>query len=135
MATSESITPEAPVVTTASTSTAPIPSGAVVPPEGGFIGVVLPFVFIFVVFYFLMIRPQQKKFKTHQAMISAVRRGDKVVTSGGIVGKVTKVDTDDNILHVEIAEDVVIKVIATTLSSVEAAEKPVNDNAKDKKKK
>jgi preprotein translocase subunit YajC len=66
--------------------------------------------------YFLMIRPQQKRLKDHQAMVAAVRRGDTVVTSGGIIGKVTKVD--DQELQVEIAEGVKIKVVRSTVSEV-----------------
>lgn len=77
----------------------------------------LPLVLIFVVFYFLLIRPQQKKMKEHRALIEAIRRGDVVTTSGGIIGKVTKVG-DDGILQVEIAEGVRIKVLRATISEV-----------------
>jgi preprotein translocase subunit YajC len=77
---------------------------------------IVPTVLIIGIMYFLMIRPQQKRLKEHQAMIAAVRRGDTVVTSGGIVGKVTKVD--ENELQVEIAEGVRIKVVRGTLSEV-----------------
>ncbi len=90
---------------------------------------VLPLVFIFVVFYFLLIRPQQKKYKQHQAMITAVKRGDKVVTGGGIHGKVTKVE--DTTVSVQIAEGVEIQVEKVTLSNVltKGTEgKPSNDN-------
>ena len=66
--------------------------------------------------YFLMIRPQQKRLKDHQAMIAAIRRGDTVVTSGGILGKVTKVD--DQELQVEIADGVRVKVVRGTVSEV-----------------
>jgi preprotein translocase subunit YajC len=68
------------------------------------------------IMYFLMIRPQQKRLKDHQAMVAAVRRGDTVVTSGGIIGKVTK--ADDQELQVEIAEGVKIKVVRSTVSEV-----------------
>ncbi len=77
----------------------------------------LPLVLIFAIMYFLMIRPQQKKMKEHQAMVAAVRRGDKVVTAGGIVGKVTKV-LDDNEIEVEIATDTVVRIKQATLSTV-----------------
>jgi preprotein translocase subunit YajC len=76
-----------------------------------------PLVFIFIIMYFLMIRPQQKKLAAHKAMMAAVRRGDQVVTGGGIVGKVTKV-ADDNMVEVEIADGVKVKVIKSTLSQV-----------------
>lgn len=77
----------------------------------------LPLVLIFAIMYFLMIRPQQKKMKEHQAMVAAVRRGDKVVTAGGIVGKVVKV-LDDNEIEVEIATDTVVRIKQSTLSNV-----------------
>jgi preprotein translocase subunit YajC len=77
---------------------------------------IVPTVLIIGIMYFLMIRPQQKRLKDHQAMIAAIRRGDTVVTSGGIIGKVTK--ADDNELQVEIAEGVRIKVVRGTVSEV-----------------
>jgi preprotein translocase subunit YajC len=90
----------------------------------------LPLVLIFVVFYFLLIRPQQKKMQAHRAMIGAVKRGDKVVTAGGVIGTVAKVD--DAELLVEIAKDVRIKVVKGTLSEVidkTAQAKPANDTS------
>jgi preprotein translocase subunit YajC len=77
---------------------------------------IVPTVLIIGIMYFLMIRPQQKRLKEHQAMVSALRRGDTVVTSGGIIGKVTKVD--DQELQVEIAEGVRIKIVRSTVSEV-----------------
>ena len=91
----------------------------------------LPLILIMVVFYFLLIRPQQKKMREHQAMISAVKVNDKVVTAGGVHGKVTKVE--DDVVSVSIADGVEVKVEKATLSQV-AQKKPVNDNdAKTKK--
>jgi preprotein translocase subunit YajC len=75
-----------------------------------------PLVLIFVVFYFLLIRPQQKKMKTHRDMIAALRRGDKVLTGGGIIGTVVK--AEDNELLVEIAKDVRVRVARSTISEV-----------------
>lgn len=75
------------------------------------------FAMIFVVFYFLIIRPQSKKYKQHLAMISSIKRNDKVVTAGGIVGKVTKVQ-DNGELLVEIAKGVEVAIVASTVSSV-----------------
>jgi preprotein translocase subunit YajC len=90
---------------------------------------IVPTVLIIGIMYFLMIRPQQKRVKEHQAMIAAIRRGDTVVTSGGIVGKVTKVD--DNELQVEIAEGVRIKVVRGTISEVRTkGEAPASPKAK-----
>ena len=77
----------------------------------------LPLVLIFVVFYFLLIRPQQKKMKHHKAMVGALRRGDKVVTAGGLIGTVTKV-IDDNEMQVELAEGVRVRVVRGTISEV-----------------
>ena len=86
--------------------------------DGGF-ATLLPLVLIFVVFYFLLIRPQQKRAKDHRNMLAAVRRGDKVVTGGGIMGTVTKVVNDDE-LAVEIAEGIKIRVQRTLLASVQS---------------
>ncbi|MGB2932755.1 MAG: preprotein translocase subunit YajC [Methyloceanibacter sp.] len=77
---------------------------------------IVPTVLIIGIMYFLMIRPQQKRLKEHQAMISGIRRGDNVVTAGGILGKVTKVDEQE--LQVEIAEGIRVKVLRTTVSEV-----------------
>jgi len=77
----------------------------------------MPLVLIFVVFYFLLIRPQQKKMKAHRELISALKRGDKVLTAGGIVGTVVKVE-DDNMLLVEIAKDVRVRVARGTISEL-----------------
>ena len=66
----------------------------------------MPLVLIFVVFYFLLIRPQQKKMKSHREMIGAVKRGDRVLTAGGIIGSVVKVEEGEDILVVEIAKDI-----------------------------
>ena len=85
--------------------------------DGGGLITLLPIILIFVVFYFLLIRPQQKKMKEHKAMVEAVRRGDRVVTSGGIVGTVTRISGDDE-LQVEIAEGVRVRVIRSTITTV-----------------
>jgi preprotein translocase subunit YajC len=77
---------------------------------------IVPTMLIIGIMYFLMIRPQQKRLKEHQAIVAALRRGDTVVTSGGIIGKVTKVD--DQELQVEIAEGVRIKIVRSTVSEV-----------------
>lgn len=77
----------------------------------------LPIILIMVIFYFLLLRPQQKKAKEHRAMLEALRRGDQVVTQGGIVGKVSKVQ-EDGMVEVEIAEGVKVKVIKHTIVQV-----------------
>jgi preprotein translocase subunit YajC len=86
---------------------------------------ILPLLFIFVIFYFLMIRPQQRRMKAHQATIAAVKKGDNVVTAGGVLGKVTKV-TDDEV-EVEIAQGTRVRIVKSTLSHVLDKSKPAND--------
>ncbi len=80
-------------------------------------GSFIPLILIFAIMYFLMIRPQQKKMKEHRAMVEALRRGDQVVTQGGIVGKVVKVH-EDGMVEVEIAENVKVKVVRQTIVQV-----------------
>ncbi|HEX2724317.1 MAG TPA: preprotein translocase subunit YajC [Beijerinckiaceae bacterium] len=84
----------------------------------------VPFILIFVIMWFLIIRPQQRRVKAHQEMIKNVRRGDTVVTSGGIVGKVTKV-TDDPEIEVEIADGVKVKLMRGMISEVRTRGEPV----------
>jgi preprotein translocase subunit YajC len=83
----------------------------------------LPLILIFVVFYFLLIRPQQKKLKEHKSMLEALRRGDRVVTGGGIIGTITKVGPDDELV-VEIAEGVRVRVLRSTVNMVLAKTEP-----------
>ena len=93
---------------------------------GGFLGSMLPLILIFVIFYFLLIRPQQKKAKEHRLMVDNLRKGDKVVTAGGLLGKVTKV-SDDHECEIEIATGVKVKVIRSTISAVMSKTEPAND--------
>lgn len=88
----------------------------------------LPFVLIFVIMYFLILRPQQRRAKQHQEMIKNVRRGDTVVTSGGIVAKVTKV-IDDNEIEIELADGVRARQIRAMVAEVRAKGEPVKDDA------
>ena len=87
----------------------------------------LPLVLIFVVFYFLLIRPQQQQMKKHRAKLSAVKKGDQVVTGGGLVGKVTRVD--ETYVDVELGPNMKVKAVKSTLSDVidPATAKPAND--------
>ncbi|WP_420586733.1 preprotein translocase subunit YajC [Ruegeria sp.] len=86
--------------------------------EGGEIAQFLPLILIFAIMYFLLIRPQQKKMKEHQAMVEAVRRGDQVVTQGGLIGKVSKVKEGENEIEVELAENVKVRVVKSTIAQV-----------------
>jgi preprotein translocase subunit YajC len=83
-------------------------------------------ILVFVIFYFLMLRPQQKRVKQHQEMIKNLRRGDTVVTSGGLVGKVTKVVDDDQI-EVEIADDVRVRQMRSMVADVRAKGEPAKE--------
>lgn len=99
---------------------------------GGGLEAFLPLILIFVVFYFLLIRPQQKKMKAHKEMLGAVKRGDHIITGGGVFGKVHKVQ-DDGFLQVDIADNVRVKVARDMVSSVldktqPASARPANEN-------
>lgn len=83
----------------------------------------LPLVLIFVVFYFLLIRPQQRKAKDHKTMLDALRRGDRVVTGGGIIGTVARVDNPEEVI-VDIADNVRVRVLRSTITSVLAKPDP-----------
>ena len=85
---------------------------------------IVPFILIFVIMWFLIIRPQQRRVREHQDMVKNVRRGDTIVTTGGIVGKVTRV-TDDPELEVEIADGVKVKLVRTMISEVRTRGEPV----------
>ncbi|GAA6201185.1 preprotein translocase subunit YajC [Aquicoccus sp. SU-CL01552] len=93
--------------------------------DAGAIGQFLPLILIFAIMYFLLIRPQQKKVKEHQAMVAAVRRGDQIVTQGGLIGKVSKVK-DDNEVEVELAEGVKVRVVKSTIAQVTSKTEPAS---------
>jgi preprotein translocase subunit YajC len=107
------------------------PAFAQASPLGGdsLLVTMLPFVLIFVIMYFLILRPQQKRVKEHQELVKNLRRGDTVVTSGGLVGKVTKV-VDDEQIEVEIADGVRIRQMRQMVSGVRAKGEPVKEEAK-----
>jgi len=91
---------------------------------------ILPFVLIFVIMYFLIIRPQRAQMKKRGEMLSAIRRGDTVVTGGGLIGKVTKV-VDDNELEVDLGSGLKVTALRATISDVRVKGEPVaNQNAK-----
>ena len=91
---------------------------------GGIIEMLLPFALIFVIMYFLILRPQRQQVKRREDMLKAIRRGDTVVTNGGIVGKVTKV-VDDNEVELQIAEGVKVRAIRSLIAEVRAKAEPV----------
>ena len=97
--------------------------------EGSGIGQFIPLILIFVIFYFFLIRPQQKKVKEHKAMVESLKRGDKVVTSGGITGTVERLIDNDKV-EVEIAENVKVEIVKST-----GIQSLVNTNTQEVKKK
>lgn len=94
----------------------------------------VPLLLIFVVFYFLLIRPQQKKAKEHREMVANLRRGDKVVTAGGIIGTVAKVPEGDEIV-VEIASGTQVRIVRSTIQQVVSRPEPVEAKGDDKTEK
>ena len=96
--------------------------------EGSGIGQFIPLILIFVIFYFFLIRPQQKKVKEHKAMVESLKRGDKVVTSGGITGSVERLIDNDKV-EVEIAENVKVEIVKST-----GIQSLVNTNTQEVKK-
>ena len=90
-------------------------------------GQLVPLILIFGIMYFLLIRPQQKKAKEHQAMVTSLRRGDQVVTQGGLIGKVSKVK-DDNEIEVEVSEGVKVRVVQSTIAQVLSKTEPATDS-------
>jgi preprotein translocase subunit YajC len=93
----------------------------------------LPFALIFVIMYFLILRPQQKKVKEHAEMVKNVRRGDTIITSGGLVGKVTKV-IDDDTVEFEVADGIRARQMRQMITGVRAKGEPLNDNTEGKAK-
>ncbi|MBT4989569.1 MAG: preprotein translocase subunit YajC [Rickettsiales bacterium] len=100
------------------------------PTASGFV----PILLIFVIFYFLLIRPQQKKSKEHKVMVNGLAKGQSVITSGGIVGKITKVK-DDDFVDIQIAKDTVIQVVRSTISSTIDNKITFDSGAEEKKPK
>jgi len=94
----------------------------------GMITSLLPLILIVVIMYFLVLRPQQQRVKQHQQMVKALRRGDTVITNGGLVGKVTKVVDDDQI-EVEVADGVRVRQMRSMVSEVRAKGEPVKDES------
>ena len=96
--------------------------------RGDFLIQLMPILLMFVIFYLLLLRPQQQRVKQHREMVANIRRGDTVVTSGGIIGKVTKVK-DDGEIEVEIADNTRVRVIKGTVAEVRVKGEPVKESA------
>ncbi|CUH84866.1 preprotein translocase subunit YajC [Thalassovita mediterranea] len=84
----------------------------------------IPLILIFAIMYFLLIRPQQRKMKEHQNMVEALRKGDQVITQGGLIGKVSKVKDAEGELEVELAEGVKVRVVRSTIAQVKSKTEP-----------
>ena len=110
------------MINTSLLAAASAPSGT-----AAFLVNIFPLLLVFIIFWFLMIRPQQKRMREHQAQINAVKKGDRVVTGGGLIGKVTKVS--DNEVELELGQGVRVTAVKSTLTQVidPAAAKPAND--------
>jgi preprotein translocase subunit YajC len=91
--------------------------------DGKALGQFIPLILIFVIFYFLLIRPQQKRIKEHKSMVDALTRGDNVVTAGGFIGKIVRVLEDDK-AEIEIADNVTVKVVKSTITQVLSKTEP-----------
>lgn len=98
----------------AATAAAPAPTAGLGASIAGF----APLVFIFLIFYFLVIRPQQKKLREHNKLLDSIKKGDKVIASGGLLGTVTKVDASNGHLHIEVATGVEVRVLKSSVSEV-----------------
>jgi preprotein translocase subunit YajC len=96
---------------------------AAAPGAGDMLGMIAPLIAIMAVFYFLMIRPQQRKMKEHQEMLNKVQKGDTVVTNGGLIGKVTRV-VDDREIIIEVGENMKVRQLKSMLSDVRAKGEP-----------
>jgi preprotein translocase subunit YajC len=94
---------------------------------GDFILQLLPIVLMIVIFYFLLFRPQQQRVKAHQEMVSNIRRGDTIVTQGGLIGRVTRVKDDGVEIEVEIADNTRVRVVKSTVADVRAKGEPVKE--------
>ncbi|GHE58548.1 preprotein translocase subunit YajC [Camelimonas fluminis] len=100
-------------------------SGAASPGGSDMLLQFLPFILIFVIMYFLILRPQQRRAKAHQELVKNLRRGDTVITSGGLIGRVTKVVDDSPEVEVEIADNVRVRIVRSMVTEVRSKAEPV----------
>ena len=106
-------------------------------PSGSMSSMIIQLVLIFVIFYLLLIRPQQKRIKEHERQVNALKKGDKLITGGGIIATVTEVDAENNELKVEITQGVTVRIARPTVRDVISSDltKEENNNKKQKSKK
>ena len=115
------------IVSLALAQATPAVSGSAPGGAAAFMVQVLPLALIFLVFWFLIIRPQQQKLKAHRAMVDGVKKGDEVVTGGGLIGKVTRVDDQKIEIEVEIAPNVRVRIVRSMIADVRAKGEPVKE--------
>lgn len=116
------VAPSQPASTTA---TAGATDAAAQPEQPGLMGMAMPFLVMLAIMYFLMIRPQQKKMKEHQALLSNLKRGDEVVTTSGILGKIAEFDQNDTVVSLEVSKNVQLRVLKTQVNQVVTGKNPV----------
>lgn len=92
-------------------------------------GMLIPMLLMFVIFYFFLIRPQSQRAKEHRAKMNAVRRGDTVITSGGMIGRVLKASDTSDEIEVELADNLKVRILKSTLMDVRAKGEPIKDAA------
>lgn len=114
-------------------STAWAQAGAAPSGQGDFLLSLVPLVAIFLIMYFLLIRPQQQKMKAHREQVASTRRGDRVVTGGGLIGTVVRVDDENDEVVVELAEGIRVRAVRSTLMDVRSKGEPVSAANDDKK--
>lgn len=100
---------------------------AAAPGGDPFTGILIPMLLMVLIFYFLVIRPQQQRAKQHRELIDKVRRGDTVVTSGGMIGKVTRVTDNSDEVEVELSDQMRVRILRSTLMDVRSKNEPVKD--------
>ncbi len=130
---SDAFAEQPPAATTSTAAATGSPTGTTAEPSP--FASILPLILIFVVFYFLLIRPQQRKIKEHENMVTNIKRGDKVITGGGVVASVQKVDADNLHVDLEIAPNVVVKVLKQTIVSVIGKPEAAKEEPKEKETK
>lgn len=104
--------------------------GSGAPEGGGILFQLIPFILIFIIIYFLILRPQQRRVKEHREMVASLRRGDQVVTNGGLMGKITKVVDDAEDIEVEVASGVKVRVMRSMIGEVRGRTEPVKGGKK-----
>ena len=102
------------------------------PPEQNIVSTIFPLILIFFIFYFLILRPQQKRLKAHRDLISNLKRGDRVVTTGGLIGTISKFDNDEKIIDLDVGNGTLVQVYRNSITDVLDKTPPAQGNKKKK---